>query len=363
MGRRALPQGRKRGVDMDSLLELHPHDWPQRFVALGGKPFHGRIAARWVFRRAARSWQEMTDLPEALRERLEQEQALGAATLEELSRAEDGAVKVLLGLHDGATVEAVGMPGTQGRTICLSTQVGCPVKCQFCASGLDGLQRNLTRGEILEQALWLRREQGEIGRVVIMGMGEAGHNLDEVLPALDVLMDEEGMGLSARRITLSTVGPKGALERIAAWGRSVSLALSVHAAQDELRHELVPGVRKRRLEDTLDEADRLFAANGREYTVEYVLLEGVNDQPQQAEALARRLRGRRCHVNLIPFNPVSELNFRRPALGVQEEFRKRLREAGLSVTLRRSLGRETDAACGQLRRRSMPSSGSSVTEV
>lgn len=349
---------------MGSLLEIHPRDWPERFVALGGKPFHGRIAARWVYRRGARDWQEMTDLPEGLRQCLEQEQPLGAATLAALSRAEDGAVKVLLGLEDGATVEAVGMPGTQGRTVCLSTQVGCPVKCKFCASGMEGLQRNLTTGEILEQALWLRREQGEIGRIVIMGMGEAGHNLDEVLPALDVLMDEEGMGMSARRITLSTVGPKGALERIARWGRSVSIALSVHAADDELRHELVPGVRKRSLADTLEEADRLFAANGREYTVEYVLLDGVNDQPQQADALARRLRGRRCHVNLIPFNPVAELAYRRPALAVQEEFRNRLREAGLSVTLRRSLGRETDAACGQLRRRSMPSPGSSsVTEV
>jgi 23S rRNA (adenine2503-C2)-methyltransferase len=348
---------------MGALLETHPRDWPARFVELGGQPFHGRIAARWVFRRGAGSWAEMTDLPAPLRERLDREQPLGGAELAQVSRAEDGAVKVLLGLEDGATVEAVGMPGTQGRTVCLSTQVGCPVKCAFCASGMDGLQRNLTRGEILEQALWLRREQGEIGRVVIMGMGEAGHNLDEVLPALDVLMDEEGMGLSARRITLSTVGPRGALEAIAMWGRSVSLALSVHAPDDELRHELVPGVRKRGLVDTLDEADRLFAASGREYTVEYVLLDGVNDAPEQATDLAKVLRGRRCHVNLIPYNPVAELAYARPPLETQEEFRKRLRDAGLSVTLRRSLGRQADAACGQLRRRTLPTSGAQATDV
>jgi 23S rRNA (adenine2503-C2)-methyltransferase len=345
------------------LLALHPREWPQRFAELGGKPFHGRIAAQWVFRRGAHSWSEMTDLPAALRERLEAEDPLARAALESRSEAEDGAVKVLLRLPDGAAVEAVGMPGTKGRTICISTQVGCPVMCAFCASGLGGLQRNLDAAEILEQVLWLRRAQGPFHRVVVMGMGDAGHNLEPTLAALDVLLDEEGMGLSARRVTLSTVGPRRALERIAAWGRPVSLALSLHAPDDALRHELVPGVAKRTIAGTLDEADALFSSSGREYTVEYVLLGGVNDRPEQADALARLLKGRRCHLNLIPWNPVDAMPWRRPERAAQETFAEHARRGGLSVTLRRSLGRETDAACGQLRRRHEAGPAAPAVEV
>jgi len=347
---------------MKDLLDHHPSTWPELFAQMGVAAFHGKNAARWVFQKGAHSWQEMTDLPAGLRQRLETEAPLAQAQLLTSSGATDGAEKVLLELHDGATVEAVGMPGTAGRTICLSTQVGCPVRCAFCASGLEGLGRNLSQGEILEQALWLRRQQGPFQRVVIMGMGEAGFNLDAVLGALDVMMDPEGFGMSARRITLSTVGPKGALQRIADWGRPVTIALSLHAPNDALRHELVPGVAKRLIEDTLTEADSLFSANGREYTIEYVLLSGVNDSLDQATDLADLLFQRRCHVNLIPYNPVDETEFERPSDYSMESFAKRLHERGLSVTLRRSLGRQADAACGQLRRRQRPPSRP-VTEV
>lgn len=335
------------------LLDRHPREWPAEFERLGGRAFHGRSAANWIFRRLAPSWEAMSDLPAALRERLRAEHPFPRLALRARSEAGDGAVKLLLALPDGASVEAVTMPGTRGLTACLSTQVGCPVRCAFCASGLEGLERNLTSGEIVEQALWLAREAGPIGRVVIMGMGDAGHNLEATLAAIEALVDEEGMGLAARRVTLSTVGPKDALRRIADWGRQVTLALSVHAPDDALRHELVPGVRKRSLADTLDEADALFAATGREYTVEYVLLDGVNDAPEQARALGALLRRRRCHVNLIPWNPVAGMAFHRPPRERQEGFARALRDAGVSVTLRRSLGREADAACGQLRRRTL----------
>lgn len=333
------------------LLDLHPRDWPAWFETQGAPAFQGRNAARWVFQRGVSSWEEMTDLPAPLREKLAAEQPLITATLETVSEAADGAMKLLLRMPDGAAVESVGMPGTMGRTLCLSSQVGCAVRCAFCASGMEGVERNLSRAEILEQVLFLRREQGDFHRIVMMGMGEPGHNLVAVLAALDSLIDPEGMNFAARRITLSTVGPKGALPQIADWGKSVNLALSVHAPDDALRHELVPGVRKRALAETLDEADRLFAATGREYTVEYVLLAGVNDSIEQAQALAAVLAGRRCHVNLIPYNPVPEFDFERPELPAREAFTAHLRHVGLSVTLRRSLGRETDAACGQLRRR------------
>ncbi|TAH35585.1 MAG: 23S rRNA (adenine(2503)-C(2))-methyltransferase RlmN [Planctomycetota bacterium] len=335
------------------LLDLPPGDWPGRFEALGAAAYQGASAAHWVLRRGVTDWDSMSDLSAALRRRLAAEEPLRTAQVERRSGASDGALKLLLRYPDGASAEAVGMPGTRGRTVCISTQVGCPVRCSFCASGLEGLERNLTAGEILEQVLVLRQEQGEFHRLVVMGMGDAGFNLDATLAALDALIAPAGGGFSARRITVSTVAPAGALARIAAWGRPVTLALSVHAPDDALRHELVPGVRRRRLEETLEEADRLFAAAGREYTVEYVLLRGVNDAPRQAQALAHLLQGRRCHVNLIPYNPVAGLDYHRPERAAQDAFAEALRRASLSVTLRRSLGGAVDAACGQLRRRAL----------
>ncbi|RMH02341.1 MAG: 23S rRNA (adenine(2503)-C(2))-methyltransferase RlmN [Planctomycetota bacterium] len=333
-------------------LDLPLAAWPDWFAARGGRPFHGRSAARWLFRRGARSWEEMSDLPAGLRRRLAAAGPPLTSVVEREAAAGDGARKLLLRFPDGAAVECVWMPGSRGRTLCLSTQVGCPIRCRFCASGADGLERNLAAGEILEQALQVRA-RGSFERLVVMGMGDPGLNLEATLAALDTLLDPAGGGLSARRVTVSTVGPRGALERLAAWGRPVTLALSLHAPDDELRAELVPGGR-RPVAELLAEADALFAAHGREYTVEYVLLAGVNDRPEQAEALARLLRGRRCHANLIPYNPVPGLGYRRPVPAEQRAFAARLRRAGISVTLRRSLGRAAEAACGQLRRRTLP---------
>ncbi|MCH2112053.1 MAG: 23S rRNA (adenine(2503)-C(2))-methyltransferase RlmN [Planctomycetes bacterium] len=338
-----------------TLLDIPPQDWGAKIEQFGGKKYQGKIATRWVFQRGILDWRNMTDLPAGLRDTLHQELPLLTAKLETQSKAnDDGAVKLLLRLADGASVEAVSMPGTKGRTICLSTQVGCPVRCTFCASGADGLERNLTRGEIVEQWLWLRAECGDFGRVVIMGMGDAGHNLKATLGALDTLLDERGANFSSRRVTVSTVGPKGALAQLAAWERPVSLALSVHAPDDDLRRTLVPGDAKRTLEETLQEADGLFAAHGREYTIEYVLLRGVNDHTEQARDLAKQLRGRRCHVNLIPYNPVEGLGYDRPEQKTSERFADTMRNLGCTVTLRHSLGRSADAACGQLRRRQLP---------
>ena len=203
----------------------------------------------------------------------------------------------------------------------------------------------------VQQVLWLRREQGDFHRLVVMGMGEPGHNLEATLAALDTLMAAEGFHFAARRITVSTVAPRGTLPRMAEWGRQVSVAISLHAATDALRHELVPGVSKRSLIDTLSEADQLFFATGREYTIEYVLLRDLNDSPEQASELAKLLQDRRCHVNLIPYNPVPELPFERPDESAMDEFAQVLRGVGLPVTLRTSLGGNQDAACGQLRRR------------
>ena len=331
------------------LLDLPPSKWPEWFEQNGGKAFHGRIAARWVFKRGVSDWNQMSDLPTALREKLAVEHPLLQSKLEASSNSTDGACKVLLRFPDGGAVEAVSMPGTQGLTICLSTQIGCPVRCPFCASGASGLERNLRPSEILEQVLWLWREHGEFGRIVVMGMGDAGFNLTPVLKALDSLIDKKGGGLSPRRITLSTVAPPRALATIAEWGRPINVAISLHAADDKLRQELVPGIAKRTVLETIEEAEQLFASSHREYTIEYVLLAGVNDSIEQAQRLANLLHGRRCHLNLIPYNEVEGFGFSRPTLPACEEFAAVTIKAGISTTLRRSLGRSNNAACGQLR--------------
>lgn len=264
------------------------------------------------------------------------------------SRADDGAVKHLLQLQDGDAVEAVRLPGTAAPSACLSSQIGCAVGCRFCASGLEGVKRNLRAFELLEQVAWLRRS-GPVRRLVFMGAGEPTHNLREVESALEVLATEGEIG--PRHVLLSTVGPVSAIERVAQLGRKLTLALSLHALEQDLRAELIPSQAHVQPRDLLDAADRYAAASGRPYQVEYVLLGGVNDGDQQAIDLARALQGRRAHVSLIPWNAVDEVGFASPQPGASEAFRDRLREQGVSVALRRTLGSSADAACGQLRRR------------
>ncbi|MBC8369219.1 MAG: 23S rRNA (adenine(2503)-C(2))-methyltransferase RlmN [Planctomycetes bacterium] len=333
-----------------SLLDLNPRDWPQHFVDQGYKKFHGKIAAKWVFERGIYDWQAMTDLPAAMRDELSSSPLLDSELVESLL-ASDGAHKVLLKLTDGSLVEAVCMPGSKGQTICISTQVGCGIRCQFCASGMEGLKRNLTQSEILQQIFWMRREFGDFHRIVVMGMGEVGHNLSAVLGTLDCLIDEAGGNFSGRRITVSTVAPEGAIAAIANFGKTVQLAISLHATTDELRQQLVPGIKDRTIEQLLDEAEGYFNVTGREFTIEYVLLAGVNDSIEQAQQLADLLRNSRCHINLIPYNNVDELDFHYPDGKTCEQFAQRLRDNAFSVTLRMSMGKDKQAACGQLRRR------------
>lgn len=338
---------------MPSLLLTHPSEWPEKFSSIGCPSFYGKSAAQWVFRKGIADWKEMTNIPLELRQELQEHSPLCSGKVVTESKCADGTTKILIKFPDGATTEAVSMPGGKGRTLCLSTQVGCPVRCTFCASGLDGLDRNLTRAEILEQVLFLWKTYGDFQRIVFMGLGDCGFNLEEVLAAVDILLDPEGANIAARRITLSTVGPRGTFSKLARWGRPVNIALSLHAPDDALRRQLVPGVAKRTIQETLAEAKALFEKTGREWTVEYVLLEGVNDSTKQAQELARLLRAERCHINLIPYNPVQELSWSRPSDSVCQQFAQTLKAFGLSVTTRLSRGVSKDAACGQLRRRSV----------
>jgi 23S rRNA (adenine2503-C2)-methyltransferase len=240
------------------------------------------------------------------------------------------------------------------RTACISTQIGCAMGCTFCATGLDGLRRNLTRGEIVEQLLHLTRcldEPERLTHIVVMGMGEPLANLDALLPALAVASDAKGLGIGVRRITISTVGLPSGIARLAELDSPYHLAVSLHAPDDGLRAELIPAARRTPLAELIRATDEYFAATGRRVTFEYVLLGGVNDSPEHAGELVRLLAGRPVLVNLIPFNPVPGLPYSSPGRSAVRRFAEHLTRRGLNAQVRHRRGETIDAACGQLRRR------------
>jgi 23S rRNA (adenine2503-C2)-methyltransferase len=266
--------------------------------------------------------------------------------------ADDGSCKYLLGLNDGEAVEAVWLPGTKAPSACLSTQVGCAMACKFCASGLDEVVRNLKHYELLEQVVQIRRHV-DVRRLVFMGSGEPTQNLAELKQAMEVLRAEGGIG--PRRILVSTVGPPKAVQRLGELGLKFTLALSLHAIDAGLRAELIPTQSKVDPLDLLAAADQYAADSGRAYQVEYVLIGGVNDSPQQATDFADALAGRRAHVSLIPWNAVPGMDFQSPTAEHAQQFAATLKQAGVSVRLRNTVGGSAQAACGQLRRASRTS--------
>lgn len=310
---------------------------------------------RWLFARRAQSFAEMTDLPQKLREELAAEFSLWSTSIARHTKADDGTEKLLLTLADGGQIECVLLRDELRRTICISTQVGCGMGCVFCASGLEGLQRNLTSGEIVEQMLRLQlllEAQERLSHIVVMGMGEPLANLDGLLPALDEATREDGLGISARRITISTVGLTKAMRRLTETNPRYRLAVSLHAPNDALRQKIVPVSDKFPLADVVAEADNYFERSGRQLTFEYVLLAGLNDSPAHAAELADLLRGREAMLNVIPYNPVAGLPYETPSAAAQRAFRQTLESRGLNVHFRHRKGDAIDAACGQLRRRS-----------
>jgi 23S rRNA (adenine2503-C2)-methyltransferase len=295
----------------------------------------------------------MTELPLRLRRELAASFDIFSTKTVHAHRADDGTEKLVVQLSDDKQIECVLLREGPRRTICVSSQVGCAMGCVFCASGLDGVQRNLTAGEIIEQALHLQAllpEDDRLSHVVMMGMGEPLANLDPVLAALQMVHDPDGLGISARRITISTVGLPAAMERLCGHEPKYNLAVSLHAANDSLRNELVMVNPKTGLVKILEAADQYFEASGRRLTFEYVLLSGINDGVSHARELASRLKGRSALLNVIPYNPVASLPYATPSTQVIQQFRETLEAAGIVVQFRQRKGDKINAACGQLRR-------------
>ncbi len=338
---------------MNVLLESFPSRLTNWLAGRGEPAYRAEQIRRWLFAGRVETFAEMTDLPNRLRENLEEEFSVWSTAIAHHRQAADGTEKLLLRLHDGEMIECVLLRDGGRRTICISSQVGCAMGCVFCASGLDGVKRNLTTGEILEQMLRLQRllsTTERLSHIVVMGMGEPLANLDQLLPALDWAHAPTGLAISARRITISTVGLPQALQRLADLAVPYHLAVSLHAPNDELRNKLVPVNKGTGLDAILDAADEYFHRSGRRLTFEYVLLAKLNDRPEHAEQLAGRLRGRNALLNVIPYNPVAGLPYQTPRTTDVKQFCSILAKAGIVVQVRERKGDQIDAACGQLRR-------------
>lgn len=338
---------------MIHLLNLSKQELRDWLVQKGQPAFRAKQICQWVFGSRIRSFGEMTDLPKPLREALSGEFQLWSACVVRHLHADDGTDKLLLQLSDGGRIECVLLRDGIRRTICISTQVGCAMGCVFCASGLDGVDRNLTTGEIVEQMLLLSRllpSEERLSHIVVMGMGEPLANLDRLLPALEQASSPEGLGISPRRITISTVGLPAAIDRLCELNCQYNLAVSLHAPNDALRNQLVPVNKAIHLAPILAAADRYFDVSGRRLTFEYVLLSDLNDRPEHAEQLVDLLHGRLALLNVIPYNPVAGLPYQTPTPAAQRRFREILESGGINVQFRERKGDEINAACGQLRR-------------
>jgi len=345
---------------MHHLLEPNAETLSQWLAERRLPKFRAAQIRKWLYQKRASDFAGMTDLGKRLRSQLAEDFRLWTTTVARHERAEDGTEKLLLQLQDAdryapnmQRIECVLLRDGQRRTICISSQVGCAMGCVFCASGLDGVERNLTSGEIVEQMLRLQHllpPEERLSHIVVMGMGEPLANLDCLLPALEMASREDGLGISGRRITISTVGLPAAIHRLADLNCRYHLAVSLHAPDDALRNELVPVNRNIGLQEILAAADRYFEVSGRRLTFEYVLLAGINDAPHHAAKLAALLRGRPALVNVIPYNPVAGLPYRTPSAGAIAAFREILEQAGLTIKFRQRKGDKINAACGQLRR-------------
>ncbi|MDY7012760.1 MAG: 23S rRNA (adenine(2503)-C(2))-methyltransferase RlmN [Cyanobacteriota bacterium] len=318
------------------------------WVVRQGQPaYRGRQLYQWLYEKGARSLSEISVFPKKWRE-VVAEIPIGRSLLHHKSSAPDGTRKYLLRLSDGLTIETVGIPTQKRLTVCVSSQVGCPMACDFCATGKGGFARNLQPHEIVDQVLTVREDFGRrVSNVVFMGMGEPLLNLEAVVAALKCLNEDVGIG--QRSLVISTVGLPGRIRQLAQYKLQATFAVSLHASNQRLREQLIPNAQHYPLARLLADCREYVERTGRRVSFEYILLAGVNDLPEHAVELAQHLRGFQTHVNLIPYNPISDADYQRPNPQRIQAFQDRLIGNKIAVSVRYSRGLEADAACGQLR--------------
>lgn len=339
--------------DRPGFFDLTPDELRDLFAKWKEPEYRAKQVMEWVYLHSVDQYEQMTNLPKRLREQLQQELTLFDSSIILQQDSSDGTIKCLLQWSDSTTSECVMIPEDQRRTACISTQVGCPVGCVFCASGLNGLDKQLTAGKIVEQAMRIRAlcSEDRLSNIVFMGLGEPLANYKATVHALRTINAPWGMEIAARKITVSTVGLANQIRQLAKEGLQITLAISLHAPNDQLRKELIPWAENVSIDDLVDAANEYFKQTGREITLEYILLAEVNDSKEQAVELATVAKRMRCNINLITYNPVDGLVYRRPTETTAQRFLSTLCNRGINAHLRRSRGLDIDAACGQLRRR------------
>jgi len=321
--------------------------------SLGEKAFRAKQIYQWLHVKQVASFDEMTNISKSFIEKLKEKANLTNLKIEDFQESKiDGTRKYLFCLEDGNVIESVLMRYKHGNSVCISSQVGCRMGCRFCASTLDGLVRNLTASEMLEQIYQIGKDIGErISNVVVMGTGEPMDNYDNLLKFIELLTDENGLNISQRNLTVSTCGIVPKMRELAEANLQITLALSLHASTQEKRLELMPVANKYEIHEVVDACKYYFEKTGRRVTFEYSLVGGVNDRDEDVKHLSTLIKGMNCHVNLIPVNPIKERDFVQPDNAVTQAFKNKLEKYGIQVTIRREMGRDIDGACGQLRKR------------
>lgn len=335
------------------LKSLPLEELSEKLKEAGYPAFRAKQLYHWLHAARVRDLDEMTNIPAAMKKELsEKYEITRIRTIDRQISRLDGTQKFLFAMPDDCLVESVFMKYSYGNSICISSQVGCRMGCRFCASTLDGLIRNLTPAEMLEQIYEAMRQTGEkISHVVVMGTGEPFDNYDNLLVFLKMLTDENGMNLSRRNVTVSTCGIVPRMLDFAKENTGVTLALSLHATTDARRREIMPVADRYSIRELMDACENYFRVSGRRITFEYSLIAGVNDSEEQAAQLGALARKAHAHVNLIPVNPVKETGYRQPERNAVIAFKNKLEKHGINVSIRRVLGRDIDGACGQLRHR------------
>lgn len=344
-------------TDQKDIKSYNLSELKEAIVSMGEKAFRAAQIYQWIHIEKVQNFDEMSNISKSLREKLKETYELVTVyPVQILTSKIDGTKKYLFRLKDDIVIESVLMRYHHGNSVCISTQAGCRMGCKFCASTLNGLERNLTPSELLSQIYEIERDIGErVSNIVLMGSGEPLDNYENVMKFLELITDENGKHLSQRNITLSTCGLVPKIKEMADSGLQITLALSLHASDDDTRKELLPIGRKYSIAEVLNACQYYFKQTGRRITFEYSLVAGVNDTKEEAVKLAKLVSGMNCHVNLIPVNPIKERDFKQSNREAVLRFQKILEKNKINVTIRREMGRDINGACGQLRKSYMDS--------